>query len=100
MSRKLGVNVYAINPHKPNEVITLWTTYPAEANVFSRKRYIIDSIAKGTWTEWKGVERKRMIQKAIDNGWSVGVRLVTLLEGVLIQPKQAINVVDTNTVML
>ena len=89
MSRNLGVNVYAINPNKPNEVITLWTMYPAEANVFSRKRYLIDSIERGTWTEWKGVERKRMIQQAVDMGWTVGVRLVTLHEGVLIQPKQA-----------
>ena len=91
LSRNLAVNVYAINPNKPNEVIDFFTSHPAEANVFSRKRYLIDSIEKGTWTEWSGSERRGMIQTAIDNGWSVGVRLVMLEQGVLIQPKKAKN---------
>jgi len=85
MSRNLGVNVYAINP-LTNEVIDFFTSYPAESNVFKRKNYLVDSISRGTWAEWSGSARRQQIQTAIDNGWKVGVRLVMLEPGVLLDP--------------
>lgn len=85
LSRNIGVNVYAINPVN-NEVVDFFTSYPAESNVFKRKKYLVDSIAKGTWPEWSGSARRQQIQTAIDNGWKVGVRLVMLEPGVLLDP--------------
>ena len=81
-NKSIGVNVYAYNSQKPEEIIDLFTSHPAEQNVFKRKQYLIDSIAKGTWPQWSGQDRRRMIQSAKDNGWIVGVRLVMFEQGV------------------
>jgi len=70
----LAINVYAVNPNDPSPVEG-FTSYPEEANLYSRRDELVKQITGDGWKDWSGQRRRDFVERCKRKGWDIRVRL-------------------------